>query len=524
HGAVFVRLAADHYQLDTADPSHWQLLRDVLGAHAPSHVVHLLALDAPSIEADDTLDRAQRLCCVSSLHLLQAIAAQGWSKPPRLTFVTRGAQAAAASSDVTQPSQALVWGFAGSAAQEYPELQIKLIDLGPTTSDEVDLLAQELLQVDGEPRIALRHGQRLAPRLQRSPRHTSGARERQIRADRTYLVSGGLGGLGLVVAERLVSLGARHVALLSRSAPSSDKLAALQALRDAGAQVHLVRADVAQRHELERALSTLRASAPPVDGVVHAAGVLDDATLANLRAAQVLPVLTPKVLGAALLTELLPELGFLVLFSSVTGVLGSAGQSAYAAANAYLDAFAHQRAARGHRVSSLAWGGWAEVGMAHARAQNLQGTGLIAPAEGAELFERLLDARAPQLTLVALDPRRLAAAPLLASHSLLRSLVQEQPQPQANDVGARARAAATPALRARVIEEYLLSAVGRVAGGAIPLSASTPLKELGLDSLMLLNLRSLIARELGVELGASTLLSLPSVEALTAHLVDTLSL
>lgn len=152
--------------------------------------------------------------------------------------------------------------------------------------------------------------------------------------------------------------------------------------------MHLARADVADREELTAALDAVRREAGPIAGVVHAAGVLDDATVANLTDERVLRVLAPKVLGTTLLTELIPEAESLVLFASAAGLLGSAGQSPYAAANAFLDAWAHHLSRADRRALSLDWGAWAGVGMvaeSGIRAAETGRSGLLAlsPQDGA---------------------------------------------------------------------------------------------------------------------------------------------
>ncbi|MCZ0991137.1 beta-ketoacyl reductase [Streptomyces diastatochromogenes] len=199
--------------------------------------------------------------------------------------------------------------------------------------------------------------------------------------DGVHLITGGLGGLGRVVAERLVRRGARRLALVSRGTPDPAATAWIQGLEQRGVTVHLARADVADRAGLTAALDAVRREAGPVSTVVHAAGVLDDATLANLTEERVRRVLAPKVLGTALLTELVPEAENLVLFASAAGLLGSAGQSPYAAANAFLDAWAHHLSRTGRRALSLDWGAWAGVGMvaeSGTRAAETSRSGLVA--------------------------------------------------------------------------------------------------------------------------------------------------
>lgn len=299
---------------------------------------------------------------------------------------------------MTHPQQALAWGFGLAVAQEYPELSATLIDLPPT--DGVDALWTQLRHADDERLVALRESGRLVPRLARTRPDDGGNGE--VTSDGVYLITGGLGGLGRVVAERLVRRGARRLALMSRGEPDAHTASWIRGLEEHGTTVHLARADLADREELTAALDAVRREAGPIAGVVHAAGVLDDATVANLTDERVLRVLAPKVLGTTLLTELIPEAESLVLFASAAGLLGSAGQSPYAAANAFLDAWAHHLSRADRRALSLDWGAWAGVGMvaeSGIRAAETGRSGLLAlsPQDGGELFERVLATSRRQL-------------------------------------------------------------------------------------------------------------------------------
>lgn len=289
--------------------------------------------------------------------------------------------------------------------------------------------------------------------------------------------------------------------------------------------VRLVRADVADRAGLTAALDAVRQEAGPIATVVHTAGVLDDATVANLTDERVLRVLAPKVLGTALLTELVPEAENLVLFASVAGLLGSAGQSPYSAANAFLDAWAHHLSRTGRRALSLDWGAWAEVGMVAAsgtRAAETGRSGLIAftPQEGGELFDRVLATSRRQLAPVALDWELLALDPDAArTRPVLADLVTAPVTgTHADDLVRKILTAPTDQDRAEHLEAYVRARVAEVSGGTAEPSPTAGLKELGLDSLMLVRLRNAFARELGVELPAAAMFSAPDLRGLARTL------
>ncbi|MDO0911616.1 SDR family NAD(P)-dependent oxidoreductase [Streptomyces sp. DT2A-34] len=538
---TFTAEAPGRYLLDPLNPEHMsRLLDEAFGdGEAPERVVLLSALDAPAVDAADTAAEAARLGVLSALHLVRALAERPRGRSPRLFVVVRGSQAAGGSTEVTHPEQALAWGFGLAVAQEYPELSVTLVDLPSDGGTEA--LWTQLRHADDERLVALRDTGRLVPRLTRTRPDdtgdtgdtggTGGTGGTRVRPDGTYLITGGLGGLGQVVAERLVRLGARRLALMSRGTPSSEAARWIAALEERGVSVHLARADVADRAGLTAALDAVRTRLGPITGVVHAAGVLDDATVPNLTDDRVLRVLAPKVLGTALLTELVPEAGSLVLFSSVAGLFGSAGQSPYSAANAFLDAWAHHLSHTGRPALSLDWGAWTGVGMvaeSDLRAASTSRSGLVglSPQDGGELFERVLSSGRRQLAPVALDWETLARDPDMArALPILGDVVTVSTGDVPggpDDLAGKVLTATGDQDRAERLEAYVRAMVGEVSGGATELSPTTALKELGLDSLMLVRLRNAFARDLHVQLPVATVFSAADVRSLARALGEAL--
>ena len=214
-----------------------------------------------------------------------------------------------------------------------------------------------------------------------------------IRADSTYLITGGLRGLGLLVAERLVELGARNLILMGRAEPSAQALTTLARLESSGARVLVARADVSREGELARELERAAALLPPIAGVIHSAGVLHDGVLQRLDWDRFSQVLAPKVRGSWNLYRALRgrQLDFFVSFSSIAGLFGSPGQANHAAANAFLDTFASFLRASGIPAQSIDWGAWSEVGAAAERnvAERVIGRGVesISPQGGLDALE-----------------------------------------------------------------------------------------------------------------------------------------
>lgn len=357
----------------------------------------------------------------------------------------------------------------------------------------------------------------------------------RIRADGRYLVTGGLGALGLAVARGLVERGARHLVLLSRRAPGADAQAVLDELAAAGTDVQVVQGDVAELRagRTERRFDD---TAPPWRGVVHAAGVLDDALVDRLDVDRLDALLAPKLGGALQLDAVLQdaELDFCVAFSAGAAWLGAPGQAAYAAANATLDAWAAARRARGLPGQSIAWGRWAAGGMAAARDdsgwENL-GVTAIPTQQGVEVLFELIGRGATQAAVLPLDwPRYLARLhgqqvprchERLLRHTPVAASVAAPAAQALRDRLAEAPADTRAAVLARELETLLRRIVGMPASQ--PVDPQRPLRELGMDSLMTVELRNAIAQALDLRLPATLVFDHPTLQALTAHLLTQLS-
>ncbi|MEV5414525.1 SDR family NAD(P)-dependent oxidoreductase, partial [Thermopolyspora sp. NPDC052614] len=348
---------------------------------------------------------------VAQLEAVQRFLADERFAESRLAVVTRGAVAAADGDTLPGLGQATAWGLGRSAQREHPG-RIILADLDAGGCLGTALAAA--LAAD-EPQVAARAGAVLVPRLTRAAREPADAEPAE---HGTVVVTGGLGGLGAVVARHLVAAhGVRRLVLAGRSGPDAPGAAALTAeLEGLGAQVTVAACDVADREQVAALLAAVPGDAP-VTGVVHAAGVLDDGLLTGLTPERLAAVLRPKVAGALHLHELAgPDLNMFVLFSSAAGVLGSPGQANYAAANAFLDALAAHRAARGLAGQALAWGLWADAGgvtagLDAATRRRMARGGLVplATPDGLALFDAAL--RGPAASVpIALDLAALRAS------------------------------------------------------------------------------------------------------------------
>ncbi|NYI95216.1 NAD(P)-dependent dehydrogenase (short-subunit alcohol dehydrogenase family)/acyl carrier protein [Streptomonospora nanhaiensis] len=380
-----------------------------------------------------------------------------------------------------------------------------------------------------EPWTALRGGVRHAARLVAAPPEGPAAAVR-VRPEGTYLVTGGLGGLGLRLARFLVERGARHLVLAGRGAPGAQARAVLAELEAAGARVVAHQADVADPGQAAALVAALDAdpALPPVAGAAHLAGVLDDGALTELTPERFARAMAPKTAGAWHLTRLLGGRGldFLVLYSSVSAVLGTPGQANYAAANAYLDALASLLRAEGVPALAVQWGSWAEAGMS-ARAEDA--------AKAARHGEYRLppaDALAALAHLLAAPPEDAAAAVLRVDWAVraraegalprLLSELARPPREEPGQGGAPAWdvAAAPPEERRRLLADHLRRELSLVLGVDEDIDPGQGFASLGLDSVASIELRNRVQRKLGLRLDLTLAYDHPTLADLADHLAE----
>ena len=323
--------------------------------------------------------------------------------------------------------------------------------------------------------------------------------------DGTYLITGGLGAIGLHVAKWLVQCGARHLTLLGRSAPSEAAIDVISELKDRGAHVQVARADVTDRRHLLEILDDVQSQAG-LRGVFHVAGAKDDGAVQDQSWARFEQVHAAKALGAGLLHTLTRDLALdcFVLFSSAASTIGSPGQTGYAAANAYLDALAHQRRAEGLPAVSVAWGPWAGAGMAADTRQGLLPK--MAPADALAALQAALDRGDVQVSAFDFDRGSSRARAVAERTPLLKGWLDPPPrvEPESpQELEAQIRRAAAGILMVDDPEE---------------IDPDRPLSDLGFDSLMAMEMRNAMAELVGRPLPASLVFDYPTVRALAEHL------
>lgn len=530
--------------------------------HPLRGAIHLWNLDAPGTDqlSTSSIEKAQETGLASVLHLLQSLGEL--SNPlenPKLWLVTQGA-VALETAENTRPvpsgvAQSAVWGLGKVVALEHREQWGALIDLPPNDDGvEADLQASHLLAEIQSPTeeeyIAFRQQQRYVARLM-PWQNTSSDRESSVtvRSDATYLVAGGLGALGLQTAKWLINQGARHLVLIGRRQASEQAQKSLDSIKQQ-AEVVVVKADITcEKDILELSQQTL-SKLPPLRGIIQAAGILDDGLLIQQTWERFERVTAAKIQGTWNLHQLSQKLGqklsqnqpidFFVCFSSAAALIGSPGQASYAAANAFMDGLAHYRRALGLPALSINWAAWKAAGMAANLAERdrtrlaAQGLHSLEPEQGFAALSELIGAKAAQLAVLPFDWATFKRQwPSARSPSLLTNIFEsvEDPADQNNPTETPASdpfsdfrqqlQSANLAKRHEMLLGYLQGkAIEVLELAADEVDVARSLYELGLDSLMAVELSTAIKADLKIEIPMRALIDEPSINNLIAIITE----
>jgi acyl transferase domain-containing protein/acyl carrier protein len=478
-------------------------------------VLSLLALD-PALPSGGVY---------ATLALVQALGDTGLTAP--LWYATRGGVTVGRSDTPVRPEQAMVWGLARCVGREQPERWGGLVDLPDTLDDRAAArLAGILAGTGDEDQVALRTGGVYARRLVRAPSGRTGDWE----PTGTVLITGGTGGIGAHVARWLAAKGADHLLLTSRRGPDADGADELRAeLTELGARVTIAACDVADRESVAKLLASVPQEYP-LTAIMHTAGVLDDGVLSALTPDRLAAVLRPKVDAAVNLDELTRDLDLsaFVMFSSISGTFGALAQGSYAAANAYLDAFAERRVAAGLPAGSVAWGPWGGGGMVGEQLGEIlrsRGTAPFDPELAIAALDRAVREDDPTVLVVA-DIDWDVYAPSLPA-TLLRELPAARRAPAPAQAAApqdlTARLTALPAPeRERAVLELVREHVAAVLGYESPkmVEPGRAFKELGFDSLTAVEFRNVFNTATGLSLPSTLVFDHPTPAALAAHVLD----
>ncbi len=421
-----------------------------------------------------------------------------------------------------------------------------LIDLDPNQPEgEAKLLLAEIDHLDGEEQVAYRNGIRFAARLSPWEGKTIQDNLTPFSPDGAYLISGGLGGLGLEIARWMAEEGARRIILLSRSclpprsqwesisanSRAAQQVTLIRKIEALGTSVYLFSVDVSDEGQLKDFLQTYTEQVGvPIRGVIHAAGVIQDQSIEQMVFEKMKAVLRPKILGGWLLHEKLSSqpLDFFVLFSSSSALTGSPGQANYTAANAFLDGLAYYRMSCGLHGLSINWGPWAEVGMS-ARSdleerRTRLGMNSISTRQGLRILGQLIFQKLPQIGVIPVKPERLWSMSSTNNKflELLRPTESKSEQSQQSGISITEQILqAPPADRPMLVRFQLKARIGKILQmNSAPIPEDHSLIELGFDSIMIMELIRGLDQDFGLTLYPREIFDLPSISAMIMYLSE----
>jgi acyl transferase domain-containing protein len=550
--ATTIRMAGASYSIVN-------VANDLENAIIDSTASSIAVIDLRFLDARDNMTLRQS--CVSAAKVVRTLTGIEQAGL-RYWMITQGAQSTGLNPEKIIPWQAPAWGLGRSLASENSEFWGGLVDLDPAqdAATNSEKLLAHIVSFDGEDQVALRGDRRLVTRLERQSSTTSV--RPSFRADGTYVITGGFGGLGPEIARWMVSLGARRLTLMGRTplpprsewdrfsdSPQARAIAAIREMEGLGATIRAESIDVGDAASLRQFFADYNKECDsPIRGVVHAAGILQHTLVADASEENFRELFRAKVDGAWNLHGALANapLDFFVLFSSASSVLSSPRLGPYAAANSFLDSLAAYRVSVGLPALSVNWGAWSETGMgvrddaASVRELGERGMGGIKTHEGMDCLARILGARSTQCSVLPVDWKKWGERypaymekPFLSTiaHEFANSHQQENcsivlgaTQTQKSPALLEQLANAPESNRHAVVREFVHATAVRVLGFSTDrqIDSTLPLNGFGLDSLMALEFRNALSRGAGRPLPATLLFSYPAIEDVSNYLAGLL--
>ena len=427
--------------------------------------------------------------------------------PAELRVITRNAIGAADGDSFEGLYASPLWGMCKVIDLEHPELRTRIAD----TDDETDkaFVLHEMLSEDSEKFTAFRNGKKMEARIEKSA--PAGRHNFYPKKNFAYLVTGGFSGIGLLTARMLADLGAKNIILAGRRGTSPEAETLKRELAERRVRVFTVKADVSKPEDIEDIFDIAEEGGVKIKGIIHSAGLLDDAVVMNQSAEKFRNVFGPKVKSALMIYDRTKKSGlqFFVMYSSIAAVLGSAGQSNHSAANAFLDSLSRYIQSKGLNSMSINWGVWSEIGSAAERGadrqEKISGIETISPGEGIDALRKVFDSNVPQLGVFKVNWSKYNAA---VSNSLTCELTTEESGDGTSSVKKSAKESLAEKLshtevkdQSALLQDYFRNLISSIMGlEPEDIEPDIPLSSMGLDSLMAIELKNRVNLELGVNL------------------------
>jgi acyl carrier protein len=513
----------NHHKTSDFVQKYHQILMEAEGdKHPLKGIILLHALDKVSIKSADDLIDYQRYLIEPILSLTGESVLPEDSKP-RLYIITM--DAIAHQSPANGFAQSTLHGLIRTLKSEHRDLKPVVIDLPPDLNQKQiqSVILDEIISGETEEQVVVRENGRFVNRL--APKSVSTDSSITIRKKSSYLITGGLGEIGLKIATYLVSQGAGHLVLMGRTKPNAEVKARISSLEKTGAVIEIAHVDVTDSVAVHQLLNAVER--PELRGIIHAAGTLSDGVLSKSDWQQFESVMRAKIMGTWNLHHATDkiELDFFILFSSIGSVFGPAAQGNYAAANAMLDQFAQYRLALGKPALSINWGPWSEIGLASKASTNnqvgaMKGINSMNPEQGIAVFDKIWSQSGQILAVNVNWPilfNYLSDMPLLNKIQIeqpVKTMESEKNVDWIQDLNSLPESEQLESIQL-LVRNHVAAVLGNKAES---LDVTAGFFDLGMDSLTSVELRNALQSSLGMELPSTLIFKYPNITAVTEYL------
>jgi myxalamid-type polyketide synthase MxaE and MxaD len=491
----------------------------------PTHILYLWGLSENTLINSQTLQADYNLGSIGLLNAVQTILQANWENLPKLSVITNGTQAF--SNENLALGQTPIWGITRCIALEHSELNCQTIDLSyKTNEEEIELLIKTLYFDDKETLRLIRDNQSYVARL--APIKIADVSNSTIfSTEHSYLVVG-IGGIGIEVVNWLAQNKVKYLILLTRSELTNEAKNLVSSLNNLSVSIKVIKADIADYERLKEAFLEIEREMPPIKGIFQTAGVLDDGLILQQTPEKFKQVIKPKILGTwnLHLLSLAMDLDFFVLFSSAASTLGSRGQSNYSAANSFLDALAHYRRSLGKAAVSINWGPWEKVGMA-ARLKDVGKNGLtgvknISPEQALAALKHIMEQDIRQIGVFSINFRQWQRFyPKWAKLSIFDELNKQTFNNVVENDLRDVLALQSNLAKRQTLEDHISKQIAQILH--LPeerLDINRSFQELGVDSLMALEIRSRLENSLAIILPATLIWLCPNINSLVPYVAQ----